>query len=63
MFKSLQVKFLLLLFCVAFVALSGTLMLRGLMLRDFEEYIEGDAEDRAYGILAAFEGADVHNSS
>ncbi len=57
MLKSLQVKFLLLLFCVAFVALSGTLMLRGLMLRDFADYLDGDAEDRVYGVLAAFEGA------
>jgi two-component system sensor histidine kinase BaeS len=57
MCKSLQVRFLLLLFCVAFVALSGTLMLRGLMLRDFADYLDGDAQDRVYGILAAFEGA------
>lgn len=57
MFRSLQAKFLLLLLCVAAVALSGTFLLRELMMRDFTEYLEGDAEDRAYAVLAAFEGA------
>jgi two-component system sensor histidine kinase BaeS len=57
MLKSLHLKFLLLLFGVAAVALSGTLILRELMLGDFRDYLEGDMEDRAYWILANFEGA------
>ncbi len=56
MFRSLHLKFLFLLFGVALVALSGTLILRQLMLRDFADYEEGDAEDRAYAVLADFEG-------
>jgi two-component system sensor histidine kinase BaeS len=57
MFKSLWVKFLLLLLGVAAVALSGTFALRGLMLRDFRDYLEGEAEDKIYLIQADLEGA------
>jgi two-component system sensor histidine kinase BaeS len=55
--RSLSFKFLLLLLGVAAVALSGTVVLRELMLKDFGEYIEGESEDRAYWILADLEGA------
>jgi two-component system sensor histidine kinase BaeS len=57
MFRSLHLKFLSLLFGVVLVALSGTLILRELMLRDFTDYLEGDAEDRIYALLADYEGA------
>ncbi len=55
--RSLSFKFLLLLLAVAAVALSGTVILRGLMLGDFREYLEGDEEDRVYGITADLEAA------
>lgn len=55
--RSLSLKFLFLLLAVAAVALSGTLILRGLMLGDFREYLEGDEEDRVYGITAGLEAA------
>lgn len=60
MFKSLWVKFLLLLLGVAAVALSGTFVLRGLMLGDFKAYLEGEAEDKIYLIQADLEGAYEH---
>jgi two-component system, OmpR family, sensor histidine kinase BaeS len=57
MLRSLHFKFFLVLFGVALVALSGTFVLRQLMLGDFADYIEGTAEDTVYGLLANFEGA------
>jgi two-component system, OmpR family, sensor histidine kinase BaeS len=57
MLKSLQAKFLFLLLGVAAVALSGTLVLRELMLRDFRAYLEGEAEDKVYLIQADLESA------
>ena len=57
MSRSLSFKFLLLLLAVAAVALSGTVVLRGLMLRDFRAYLEGNEEDRVYGITADLEGS------
>jgi two-component system, OmpR family, sensor histidine kinase BaeS len=57
MLRSLRLKFLLLLFGVAAVALSGTIMLRGLMIRDFGAFLEGEREDRVYWMLADIEGA------
>jgi two-component system, OmpR family, sensor histidine kinase BaeS len=55
MHRGLSFKFLILLIAVAAVALSGTLILRELMLRDFREYLEGNEEDRVYGIAADLE--------
>ncbi|HAR94518.1 MAG TPA: sensor histidine kinase, partial [Deltaproteobacteria bacterium] len=55
--KRLWLKFLVLLLIVGAVALSGTLFLRHLMINDFQAYLEGEAEDRVYGILAALEDA------
>ena len=53
--KRLSLKFLILLLTIAAIALSGTVILRGLMLRDFRAYLEGDEEDRVYGITADLE--------
>ena len=52
MLRTLWAKFLLLLLAVAAVALSATLVLRGLMVRDFRDYLEGQSEDRVYWITA-----------
>ena len=57
MFRSLWVKFLILLVGVAVLSLSGTFALRELMLRDFQAYVEGETEDKIYWIIADFEGA------
>jgi two-component system sensor histidine kinase BaeS len=57
MFRSLWLKFLFLFLGVAAVALSGTFLLRELMLEDFRAYLEGEAEDRIYMIQADLEGA------
>jgi len=48
----LWAKFLALLLAVVAVALSAALLLRGLMVRDFRAYLEGQAEDRIYWITA-----------
>lgn len=55
MFKSLWVRFLILLFAVSLIALSAALVLRELMVRDFREYLEGQMEDRVYWVTASLE--------
>jgi len=57
MFRSLWVKYLILLFSVSMISLSASLFLREMIISDFEEYLEGEAEDRVYRILAAIEGS------
>lgn len=57
MLRSLWIKFLILLLGVAVLSLSGTLILRELMLRDFRAYIEGETEDKIYWIIADLEAA------
>ncbi|MBI4699009.1 MAG: HAMP domain-containing protein [Nitrospirae bacterium] len=55
MFKSLWIKFFLLLTAVSLIALSSALILRELMISDFKKYIEGEMEDRIYWITASLE--------
>lgn len=62
MFRSLWLKFLILLCGVAVLALSGTIVLRELMLKDFRAYLEGETEDKIYWIIADLEGAYDRNS-
>ena len=62
MFKSLWLKFLILLCGVAVLGLSGTIVLRELMLKDFRAYLEGETEDKIYWIIADLEGAYDRNS-
>jgi two-component system sensor histidine kinase BaeS len=57
MLKSLWVKFLILLLSVSIISLSAALILRELIVKDFEEYLEGKTEDRIYRIIAAVEGS------
>jgi two-component system, OmpR family, sensor histidine kinase BaeS len=57
MFRSLWLKFLILLIVVSITALSAALLVRNLMLADFREYIEGDREDRIDWITAAIESS------
>ena len=51
MFKSLWIKFLILLLGVAVLTLSGTIVLRELMLKDFRAYLEGETEDERLEML------------
>jgi two-component system, OmpR family, sensor histidine kinase BaeS len=62
MLKSLWVKFLLLLFSVSIISLSAALFLREMIISDFEEYLEGKAEDQIYRLLAAIEGSYEKNA-
>ncbi len=57
MIKSLWIKFLLLLFSVVIIALSSTLLLRELMVRDFRALLEGEQEDHVYAITADLESS------
>jgi len=57
MLKSLWFKFLILLLSVSIISLSAALILRELIVKDFEEYLEGKTEDRIYRIIAATEGS------
>ncbi len=57
MFKSLWVKYLILLFSVSMISLSAALFIREMIISDFEEYLEGEAEDRIYRLMAAVEGS------
>jgi two-component system sensor histidine kinase BaeS len=56
MIKSLWVKFLILLFSVSLISLSAALSLRELIIKDFEEYLDGETEDTIYRINAVIEG-------
>lgn len=55
MIKSLWIKFLILLFAVSVIALSAAYFLRGLMVRDFQAFLEGEREDRVYWVTADLE--------
>lgn len=55
--RRLWLKFLILLLVIGGVALSGAGILRYLMLDDFRAYLEGETEDRIYGMIADFETA------
>jgi two-component system sensor histidine kinase BaeS len=57
MFKSLWAKFLVLLLLVSIISLSAALILRELIIKDFEDYLDGKSEDRIYRIIAAVEGS------
>lgn len=57
MIRSLWVKFLILLLSISVISLSAALTLRELIVKDFEEYLEGEKEDRIYRIMAVIEGS------
>lgn len=57
MLKSLWVKFLILLLSVSIISLSAALILRELIIKDFEDYLDGKSEDRIYRVIAAVEGS------
>jgi two-component system sensor histidine kinase BaeS len=55
MIRSLRIKFVVLLLAVSAIALSAAFLLRGLMLRDFRYFLEGEIEDRVYWVTADLE--------
>jgi two-component system, OmpR family, sensor histidine kinase BaeS len=57
MFRSLWLKFLLLLLTVVAISLASTIAFREFMLKDFRAYLEGEAEDKIYLMQADLEGA------
>ncbi len=57
MIRHLWIKFFLLLVTVAVIALSASLLLRELMVRDFIGYLEGEREDRVYWVAASLESS------
>jgi two-component system sensor histidine kinase BaeS len=57
MIKSLWIKFLILLLSISVISLSAALTLRELIIKDFEEYLEGETEDKIYRVTAAVEGS------
>lgn len=57
MFKGLWLKFFLLLAAISSIGLLSGIILRGLMIKDFREYLEGEFEDRVYWVMADIEGS------
>jgi two-component system, OmpR family, sensor histidine kinase BaeS len=57
MIRSLWFKFFILLLSVSLISLSAALILRQMIINDFNEYLEGEQEDRIYRIMAVFEGS------
>lgn len=56
MIKSLWLKLLITLSTISLIALSSSLILRELMIKDFREFLEGELEDRVYWVTADLEG-------
>jgi len=57
MFRSLWLKFLVLLLTVVAISLVSTVLFRHFILKDFNAYLEGEAEDKVYLIQADLEGS------
>ncbi|MFN3479287.1 MAG: ATP-binding protein [Thermodesulfovibrionales bacterium] len=56
MIKSLWLKLLITLSTISLIALSSSLILRELMIKDFRDFLEGELEDRVYWVTADLEG-------
>ena len=53
---SLRCKFLLLFILISVIALSSAFVLRGLIMRDFAKYLDGESQDRIQRVVALLEG-------
>lgn len=53
---SLRCKFLLLFILISAIALSSAFVLRGLIMRDFAKYLDGESQDRIQRVVALLEG-------
>jgi two-component system sensor histidine kinase BaeS len=59
---SLRCKFLLLFILISAIALSSAFVLRGLVMRDFARYLDGESQDRIERVVALLEGGYEQNS-
>ena len=53
---NLRCKFLLLFILISAIALSSAVVLRGLIMRDFAKYLDGESQDRVQCVVALLEG-------
>jgi len=53
---SFRCKFLLLFLLISAIALSSAFVLRGLIMRDFAKYLDGESQDRVQRVVAIMEG-------
>lgn len=53
---NLRGKFLLLFLAVVAVSLSAAILLRGFIIRDFKNYMDGESQDRVQRLIAQLEG-------
>jgi two-component system sensor histidine kinase BaeS len=56
MFFNLRGKFLFLFLAVVLVALSAAILLRGFIISDFKNYMDGESQDRIQRVIAQLEG-------
>jgi two-component system sensor histidine kinase BaeS len=59
---NLRCKFLLLFILISAIALSSAFVLRGLIIRDFGNYLDGESQDRIQRVVALIEGGYEQNS-
>ncbi len=59
---SLRCKFLLLFILISAIALLSAVVLRGLIMRDFGQYLDGESQDRAQRVVALMEGGYDRNA-
>jgi two-component system sensor histidine kinase BaeS len=58
---NLRCKFLLLFVLISAIALSSAFVLRGLVMRDFAKYLDGESQDRIQRVVALLEGGYEQN--
>ncbi|MDD2898709.1 MAG: ATP-binding protein [Desulfuromonadaceae bacterium] len=58
---SLRCKFLLLFILISAIALSSAFVLRGFIMRDFGQYLDGESQDRVQRVVALIEGGYERN--
>lgn len=58
---SLRCKFLLLFILISIIALSSAFVLRGVIMRDFARYLDGESQDRIQRVVALLEGGYEQN--
>ncbi|MEI6208450.1 MAG: ATP-binding protein [Desulfuromonadales bacterium] len=59
---SLRCKFLLLFILISAIALSSAFVLRGLIMRDFSRYLDGESQDRIQRVVSLLEGGYEQNT-
>lgn len=59
---NLRCKFLLLFILISAIALSSAFVLRGFIMRDFGQYLDGESQDRIQRVVALLEGGYDLNS-